>query len=288
MCHPCNLCPRRCNTLRPNGFCRMPEEAVIARAAPHFGEEPCISGKNGSGTVFFVGCNLRCVFCQNSAISRGKGGHAVSAEELRKIFFDLIDQRVHNINLVTPTHYADVCARALEGGLSIPVAYNCGGYELPETLRMLEGKINIYMPDLKYADDALAARLSGAPDYFARATAAIQEMVRQTGRFLLNKKGLMQKGVLIRHLVLPGQLENTRRVLDWIAASFPRRTVMVSLMGQYTPLGEVAACAPDLNRTLSAEEYAEAAAYLEQLGLEYGYLQPPEAAGTGMIPDFEQ
>ena len=235
----CSLCPRRCGALRTGteggGFCGMPALPVVARAALHFWEEPCISGTRGSGTVFFSGCNLGCVFCQNGSISHGRFGRPVTIPRLREIFQELIAQGAHNINLVTPTHFAPAIREALEAPLAVPVVWNSGGYELPEALRTLEGKVQIYLPDLKYADSALAARYSGAADYFETATAAIREMFRQVGRCVWDADGMLQRGVIIRHLLLPGALENTKAVLDWIAGTFPAGSVLVSLMSQYTP-----------------------------------------------------
>ena len=212
----CTLCPRRCGAERTEtegkGFCAMPAGIRVARAALHMWEEPPISGVNGSGTVFFSGCTLRCRYCQNGSISAGGFGKAITAERLREIFEELIARGAHNINLVTPTHFLPWILPALEPKLPVPVVYNCGGYESVETLRQLEGKVDIYLPDLKYADGELAGRLSAAPDYFPVAVAAIREMFRQTGPCVL-EDGLLKRGVVIRHLVLPGQLDNTRRCI---------------------------------------------------------------------------
>ena len=214
----CNLCPRRCNAERTEnyggGFCRMPTTLHIARAALHYWEEPVISGTQGSGAVFFSGCALRCVFCQNHEISADCFGEAVSVERLREIYAALVAQGAHNINLVTASHFAPWVAQSLSPTLPVPVVWNCGGYESAEILSMLAGKVQVYLPDLKYADNALAAKLSAAPDYFEVASAAIREMHRQVGDCVI-EDGLLKRGVVIRHLVLPGQLENTRRVLDY-------------------------------------------------------------------------
>ena len=286
----CTLCPRRCGAPRrdgKNGFCAVPATAMICRAAPHFGEEPCISGTRGSGAVFFAGCNLRCVFCQNHAISRGEAGTPVTVTELRDIFLRLRDQGVHNLNLVTPTHYADVIAEALAGlTLGIPVVWNSGGYESVETLRRLSGLVQIYMPDLKYADGALAARYSAAPDYQETALAAIREMYRQTGPFILDGEGILQRGVLIRHLILPGSPENTLRVIDAVEDNFPAEHILFSLMSQYTPMPGLEAY-PELQRRVSAEEYARCASYLDFSDICQGYTQSPESATDEMIPDFD-
>lgn len=280
----CTICPRKCavdRRERPGG-CGMGEDPVVSRAAPHFWEEPCISGEKGSGAVFFAGCNLRCVFCQNHDISALGRGTAVSVEKLREIFCRLKEQGVHNLNLVTGTHFARAIGAALETSPGLPVVWNCGGYESVETLKMLEGKVQIYLPDMKYSDGALAARLSGAGDYPAVAKEAIREMFRQTGPYELGEDGLLKKGVIIRHLVLPGELENTFGVLDWIADTFREGDVLVSLMGQYTPNGHGG---PD--RTLTPEEYRRAADYMEGLGIWEGYTQELDSARSSYTPDFD-
>ncbi len=283
----CTLCPRRCGvdrTAGQTGFCRMPGELRIARAMLHYGEEPPISGSFGTGAVFFSGCTLRCLFCQNQEISAGGKGKAVTSAELRSIFERLIDEGVQSIDLVTPTHFLPDILPALSPKLPVPVVYNCGGYESVETLKQLEGLVDIYLPDMKYADNALAARLSGAPDYFEVAAAAIQEMYRQTGKPVMEDDA-MQRGVLIRHLVLPGYLDNTLRVLDWISESFPRDGVMVSLMSQYVPMGRAKEL-PPLDRRLTQEEYDGALSWMELCGLELGYAQDLTAATTELLPDF--
>lgn len=219
----CTLCPRRCGAVRTEargeGFCGMPALPVVARAALHHWEEPSISGSSGSGTVFFSGCVLGCVFCQNGSISHGGFGKTVTVERLREIFEELIAQGAHNINLVSPTLYAHVIREALEDPLPVPVVWNTGGYERVETLRSLEGKVQIWLPDLKYADGDLAARYSGAADYFPVAADAILEMYRQAGDYVL-EDGLLRRGVVIRHLLLPGALDNAKRVMDWVAEHF--------------------------------------------------------------------
>ncbi len=284
----CSLCPRRCGALRTGteggGFCGMPALPVVARAALHFWEEPCISGTRGSGTVFFSGCNLGCVFCQNGSISHGRFGRPVTIPRLREIFQELIAQGAHNINLVTPTHFAPAIREALEAPLAVPVVWNSGGYELPEALRTLEGKVQIYLPDLKYADGALAARYSGAADYFETATAAIQEMFRQVGRCVWDADGMLQRGVIIRHLLLPGALENTKAVLDWIAGTFPAGSVLVSLMSQYTPQAGAEGL---LRRKVTGAESRAARAYMENLGLTAGYYQDSSSARAEYTPPFD-
>ena len=283
----CNLCPRRCGAVRTDtggGFCGMPALPVVARAALHFWEEPCISGKRGSGAVFFSGCNLQCVFCQNRSISHGKYGKAVSIPRLREIFRELAEQGAHNINLVTPTHFAPAIREALEVSPGVPVVWNSGGYELPETLRTLEGAVQVYLPDLKYADGALAARYSGAADYFETATAAIREMFRQVGRCEFDNEGILQHGVVIRHLLLPGALENTKAVLDWIAENFAPGEVLVSLMSQYTPQPGAEGL---LRRRVTGGEYRAARAYMENLGLTDGYYQDSSSAREEYTPPFD-
>lgn len=285
----CTLCPRRCGA-RP-GFCGVPEtaEAEVCRAAPHFGEEPCISGTRGSGAVFFAGCNLRCVFCQNFRISRGPAGVPVNVEKLRDAFLKLRDQGVHNLNLVTPTHFSNVIAEALSGlDLGIPVVWNSSGYESVETLRALEGLVQVYLPDLKYMDAALARRYSAAPDYPDTALAAIKEMYRQTGPFELDGEGLLRRGVLIRHLILPGAAgsENTLRVIHAVENHLPAKGVMFSLMAQYTPMPGLERY-PELQRRVSAEEYARCRSYLEFSEIEHGFYQELESATEEMIPEFD-
>lgn len=286
----CSLCPRRCGADRAagqTGFCGAPEAPVVARAAPHFGEEPCISGTRGSGAVFFAGCNLRCVFCQNYALSRNQLGREITVQRLREIFLELRDQGVHNINLVTPSHDARAIAQALDGlELGIPVVWNSSGYESVETLRMLEGLVQIYLPDLKYADAALATRYSAAPDYPETARAAILEMFRQTGSFRMDGDSLLQSGVLIRHLILPEQGDNSRRVIDWVSDTFEPGDVLFSLMSQYTPMGELAAF-PELRHTVSPALNAAIYAHLLDSRIEDGFYQELEAATGELIPKFD-
>lgn len=287
---PCSLCPRRCGADRAagqTGFCGAPEAPVVARAAPHFGEEPCISGTRGSGAVFFAGCNLRCVFCQNYALSRNQLGREITVQRLRDIFLELRDQGVHNINLVTPSHDARAIAQALDGlELGVPVVWNSSGYESVKTLRMLDGLVQIYLPDLKYADAALAARYSAAPDYPETARAAILEMFRQTGPFRMDGDGLLQSGVLIRHLILPEQGDNSRRVIDWVSDTFEPGDVLFSLMSQYTPMGELSAF-PELRHTVSPALNAAIYAHLLDSRIEDGFYQDLEAATGELIPKFD-
>ena len=282
----CTLCPRQCGVDRTAGrlgFCRMPGQLRAAKAMLHYGEEPPISGAFGTGAVFFSGCTLRCVYCQNREISESGKGKALDSGRLRKIFERLIDEGAQSIDLVTPTQFLPDILPALTPKLPVPVVYNCGGYERVETLRRLEGLVDVYLPDLKYADNALAARLSRAPDYFETATAAIREMYRQVGSAVL-KDGQLTRGLLVRHLVLPGHLDNSLRVIEWLAETFPKRDVLVSLMSQYVPVGEQE---PPLDRRLTAEEYAGAVSWLELCGLKNGYVQDAAAATTEYLPVFD-
>ena len=285
----CRLCPRRCGADRETGagFCGVPAAALVCRAAPHYGEEPCISGTRGSGAVFFAGCNLRCVFCQNHAISRGRAGTPLSVPELRDCFLRLRDQGVHNLNLVTGSHYSDLLAEALTGlDLGIPVVWNSSAYESVEQLRRLEGLVQVYLPDLKYADPALAGRYSAAPDYPQVALAAIREMYRQTGPARFDSEGLLRRGVLIRHLILPGAAENSLRVMDLIEDHLPVGELLFSLMAQYTPMPGLEAY-PELQRPITAAEYERCRSYLEFSAIDRGYLQEPESATEEMIPAFD-
>ena len=283
----CTLCPRRCGAERTaeagGGFCRMPGGLRVARAMLHHWEEPPISGQNGAGTVFFSGCTLGCVYCQNGDISAGGFGKDISTARLREIFEELIGQGAHNIELVTPTHFLPWILPALTPRLPVPVVYNCGGYERVETLRALEGLVDVYLPDLKYADGTLAAELSGAADYFPVACEAIREMFRQVGPYVL-EDGLLTRGVVIRHLVLPGYLDNTRRVLDWIAETFAPGDVLVSLMSQYTPTANMTG---RLARRVTAAEYRAAADYMRNCGITDGFVQERTSAEEAYTPAFD-
>lgn len=284
----CNLCPRKCGAVRTadrgEGRCRMPEAPVVARAALHMWEEPPISGTKGSGTVFFSGCSLGCVFCQNEQISHQDFGKSITVDRLRAIFFELIDQGAHNINLVNPTHYAHVVRSALKEPLPVPVVYNSGGYDRVETLKALEGKIQIYLPDYKYRTSDYAGRYSDAPDYPEAAEAAILEMFRQTGP-VRYENGLLKQGVVIRHLLLPGKLAEAKRVMDWVAEHFEPGQVLFSLMSQYIPWGR-AADYPEINRRVRPSEVRAAETYMADLGLE-GFTQGTEAAQAEYIPPFD-
>ena len=286
----CTLCPRRCGVPRsdekPGGICRSPLLPRVARAAPHYGEEPCIAGKNGTGAVFFTGCNLRCVFCQNIDISRGEGGASVTVPELRDMLLRLRDTGVDSIDLVTGAHYIPAVAEALTGvTLGIPVVWNSSGYESAESLRMLEGLVQVYMPDFKYFDPEAAKRYSAAEDYPTVAAAAIREMVRQVGPYVLDEKGLMKSGVLIRHLILPGRTEDAMNVIDFAADEFPRGSVLFSLMSQYTPMPGLERF-PELQRRITPEENRALIHYMQVRRLD-GFWQEPDAATEDMIPDWD-
>lgn len=262
----------------------MGENPVIARADLHFWEEPPISAERGSGTIFFSGCNLQCIFCQNEKISRGKFGKEITIEELKKLYKELIDKGAHNINLVTPSHFVDAIIKSLDEPLNVPVVYNCGGYESIEALKKLENKIQIYIPDLKYADNDLAKRYSKASDYFQIATSAIKEMYNQVGNYIIDDEGVMKKGVIIRHLILPGQLNNTKDVIDWVKESFKPGQVLFSLMSQFTP---IPSCNIDsLSRRLTQEEYEEIEEYLYNSGIEDGFMQELSSASEEYVPPF--
>ena len=286
----CTLCPRQCGAIRDDthgeGWCRLPRHPMVARAALHLWEEPCISGTNGAGTVFFSGCTLGCVFCQNEPISHENFGKPVCADDLHAIFARLAEQGAHNIELVTPTQYTHVLSEVLSHPTpgNLPVVWNSGGYERDSVLRTLEGKVDIYLPDLKYVTPALAEKYSGAADYPEAAKAAILEMYRQRGPVRFEGE-LLKSGVIIRHLLLPGQVAEARRVMDWVAESFPPGAVLFSLMAQYTPMGDLSAC-PELNRTVRSSELRAAREYMAALGLQ-GYVQELESVGEGFIPAFD-
>lgn len=287
----CSDCPRRCGARRTEergfGVCASPAAIRVARAAPHFGEEPCISGTRGSGAIFFTGCSLRCVFCQNHDISRGQGGRAISVQELRDIMLRLRDAGVHNINLVTPSHYIHQIAEALDGlELGIPVVWNSSGYDSAEMLQRLEGLVQVYMPDLKYSDPELARRYSAAPDYPEIAMAAIREMYRQTGAYVMDSDGLLRSGVLIRHLILPEQDLNTKEVINFIEEEFGGEGVLFSLMSQYTPMPGLDRF-PELCQRVDPAENQRLINYMARHGIENGYWQEPESATDDLIPSFD-
>lgn len=282
----CNICPRKCNVDRSikTGVCGVPNTLKIARAAAHFWEEPCISGTGGSGTVFFSGCNMKCVFCQNYEISTGGFGKEITVERLCEIYDELIYNGVHNINLVTPTHYADKILASLEKPLPVPVVYNSSGYDSVETLKKFEGKIQIYLPDMKYMDSSLAKKYSLAPDYPEKAKEAIREMFRQVGEAVFDKDGIMEKGVIIRHLMLPEEVENTLDIIDWVSSEFGDKVVF-SLMSQFTPNKNCSI--PELQKTVSEEEYNKAVDYMYLCGMENAYVQDFSSAKKEYTPPFD-
>lgn len=285
----CNLCPRKCNACRTehqgNGFCGVGTLPVVARVAPHFGEEPCISGTKGSGTVFFSGCTLKCVYCQNYEISDGHKGRAVTPKELADCYKRLEQQGVHNINLVTADHYVNAVAESLDiYKPSVPVVYNCSGYTSPKTLSILDGLVDIYLPDFKYSDDALAIKYSSAPNYVNTASAAIKEMIFQVGTPVIDEDGMMKKGVIVRHLILPSHTKNSLGVLDIIKRSYDKQ-VLVSLMCQYVPVNK-AHDFPKINRTITRREYDKVKSELYALGLD-GFTQDLTSASTDFIPDWD-
>ena len=280
----CKLCPRQCGvdrTAGQSGFCGCGDTALIAKAMLHRWEEPALAGSGGSGAVFFGGCTLKCRYCQNAAISCGPVGSAMDSRELRQTMEALIAQGAENIDLITPTHFLSTILPALSPKLSVPVVYNCGGYERVETLRELEGKVDIYLPDLKYAESRLAKQLSAAADYFPRAKNAIREMFRQVGPVQWAGDKVVQ-GVIIRHLILPGHVDNSLKILDWIGSTFSSGDVLVSLMRQYIPMGTLPA---PLDRRVTDEEYDAVLSWMYLNELE-GFIQEPESADSVFIPDF--
>jgi len=280
----CNLCPRQCGADRTAGklgFCRCPDQAMVAKTMLHHWEEPALAPNGKSGAIFFGGCTLGCRYCQNAAISGSPAGKPMDSVQLRAQMEKLIEQGAENIDLVTPTHFLPTILPALEPKLPVPIVYSCGGYERVETLRYLEGKVDIYLPDMKYADSGLAKCLSGTPDYFPVAAEAIQEMVRQTGVPRWQGQKLL-RGVIIRHLILPGQVENSLKVLDWIGQTFAPGQVLVSLMRQYTPMPGME---NPFDRRVTDEEYDAVLSWMYLNDLE-GFTQEAEAADTGFIPDF--
>jgi len=285
MCYVnCQLCPRQCGvdrTAGERGFCGAPDTALVAKTMLHKWEEPALAGAGGSGAIFFGGCTLGCKFCQNGAISHAPAGTAMDSLQLRREMETLIVQGAENIDLVTPTHYLPTLLPALEPKLPVPVVYNCGGYERTESLRRLVGTADIYLPDLKYADNALGQRLSGVRDYFEVATAAIREMFRQVGAPVWEGDKLV-RGVIIRHLILPGCIDNSLKVLDWIGENFTPGQVLVSLMRQYTPMGSLGA---PFDRRITEEEYDSVLSWMYLNDLE-GFTQEADSADAAFIPDF--
>lgn len=274
----CNLCPHECNCNREKGKigrCKATDKVRVALVSTHDFEEPCISGENGSGTVFFSNCNLNCLYCQNYEISQLGKGKDITTQELADIFLKQQEKGVENINLVTPTSYAisilEAIKEAKQKGLSIPIIYNTNGYEKIETLKLLEGYIDIYLPDLKYAENSLGEQYSKVHNYFEIATQAIQEMVRQVGMPRLDDRGMMKKGVMVRHLVLPNHMENSKKVLKWLKENLPKE-ILISVMAQYFPTYQ-AKNVENLSRKLTKEEWLKIESYIGELGFENGYCQ---------------
>lgn len=288
----CTICPRNCKvdrTKKNSGYCRETEKIVVARASLHMWEEPCISGTNGSGTVFFSGCSLGCVYCQNYNISKGISGKEITTERLAEIFQELQSKGAHNINLVTPSHYVlqiiDALVMSKKKGLHIPIVYNSSGYEKVETIKMLEGLVSIYLPDLKYMDDSIAMKYSNCRDYFEHASKAIAEMVRQTGKVSLDEEGMAVKGVIVRHMTLPGYLDDSKNIIRYLYETYGDKIYM-SIMNQYTPLSGVENY-PEINRKVMADEYDELVDYAVNIGVENGFIQEGETALESFIPDFD-
>ena len=288
----CELCPRRCGANRlagKNGFCGGGKEVKVARAALHFWEEPCISGEEGSGTVFFSGCTMRCVFCQKREISRGEAGKLVSIERLAEIFLELQKKGANNINLVTPMHYAPQITAALDiarkNGLSLPIVWNTGGWELPESIEAVKDYADIWLSDFKYFDNSLAENFSDAKFYFENASASLKKMVEQTGEAIFDDDGMMKKGVIVRHLVLPGHTDDSKKILSWLWENFGDK-IWISIMNQYTPF-----CTdekyPELFRKVTEEEYNEVIDFAVELGIENAFAQEGEAASESFIPPFD-
>jgi len=287
----CTLCPRECHVNRENkkrGYCGMDSRIYAARAALHMWEEPCISGEKGSGAVFFSGCGLRCIFCQNREIAIGKDGKEISVEKLGEIFLNLEKQGAANINLVTGAHYVPQIREALsiakEKGLSVPVVYNSSGYEKVETLKLLEGYVDVYLPDFKYMEASLAEAFSNAPDYPERAKEAIEEMVRQTGKCVFNEEGYLEKGTIVRHLILPGHTVNSKKVLDYLHNTYGNK-IFISIMNQYTPVYEQKVY-KELNRKVTEREYKKVLDHALEIGVENGFWQTGDTAKESFIPSF--
>lgn len=270
------------------GYCGMTADIYVARAALHMWEEPCISGEEGSGTVFFSGCTLRCVFCQNFQIAAGKAGKRITPERLIEIFLELQEKGANNINLVTPTHYILKIAEAIKGardrGLIIPIVYNTSGYEKVESLKLLDGLVNVYLPDFKYVSPVISGKYSKAPDYFEVAGKALKEMYRQVGEPQFNEKGIMTKGIIVRHLLLPGYVEDSKNVIEYLYKTY-KDSIYISIMNQYTPLSQVKDY-PEIDRKVTTKEYDEVVDYAIEIGVTNGFVQEGGTSGESFIPEF--
>lgn len=291
MFNSCILCPRKCGVDRTTtfGICQVSDKVKVARAALHFWEEPCISGNNGSGAVFFSGCSLHCVFCQNEEISHGKVGQEITIEELAGLYIDLQNQGANNINLVTGTHYiphiVESVTIARKKGLNIPIIYNTSGYETVESLRLLEGIVNTYLPDFKYMDNSLALKCSHAKDYPDVAKEAIAEMVRQCGKPQFDNSGFIKSGVIVRQLLLPGHVKDAQNIVKYLYETFGDR-IYISMMSQYTPMPHIASKYPELNRRVTKREYDSLINYAIDLGVENAFIQDRAVAKESFIPEF--
>lgn len=288
----CNLCPRECKVdrgLGKIGFCKVPNHIKVARAALHFWEEPCISGEEGSGTVFFSGCNLRCVYCQNRKIAEGVYGKEITVDRLAAIFLELQEKGANNINLVTPSHYVLEIIEALKmakmQGLTIPIVYNSSAYEKEEVLKLLEGLVDVYLPDFKYMDEKLSQKYSNALHYPDVAKKALKEMIRQVGEPRFNEKGILIKGVVVRHLVLPGYTEDSKRIVKYLYETYGNN-IFISILSQFTPLEGLEAY-PEINRKLTEKEYEDVVDYAIEIGVENGFIQEGSVAEESFIPDFD-
>lgn len=287
----CMLCPRSCGVDRNagiSGYCGMTNQIMVARAALHKWEEPCISGEAGSGTVFFSGCPLKCVFCQNRKIALGKNGKMISQERLTEIFLELQEKGANNINLVTPTHYAAQIVKSLteakNQGLKISIVYNTGSYENVDTLRMLEGLIDVYLPDFKYMSSEVSRRYSNAPDYAIVADRAIEEMLRQVGEPVF-ENDLIKRGVIVRHMILPGHTKDSKEILKHLVEKYKNR-IYISIMNQYTPMADMQGF-DEIKRKVTKREYEKVLDYALEIGLENGFIQEGETAKESFIPDFD-
>ena len=288
----CNMCPRECNVdrgLGKIGFCKVPNQIKVSRAALHFWEEPCISGEEGSGAVFFSGCNLRCVYCQNRKIAEGVYGREITVDRLAAIFLELQDKGANNINLVTPSHYVlqiiETLNLAKERGLKLPVVYNSSAYEKVRTLQLLEGYVDVYLPDFKYMDKGLSAKYSAAENYSEVAKRAIEEMVRQVGKPKFDEHGIIQKGVVVRHLVLPGCVWDSKEVIRYLHSTY-KNDIFISILSQFTPMKGLNKY-PEINRKVSEKEYEEVVDFAIDIGVENGFIQEGDVAEESFIPDFD-